>query len=136
MFVIGIDPHKGSHTAAVLDDTERFVGQLRVNADRWQRDRLLRFAGRRSGMPISAPRARTIGRTPSRPTPRGRTGTTWASGSREACNLGVTGTSAMSGPTSVMIWPCQRSRASESWGGNGEAVGASSFTGERQPVAW
>lgn len=44
MFVIGIDPHKGSHTAAVLDDTERFVGQLRVNADRWQRDRLLRFA--------------------------------------------------------------------------------------------
>lgn len=44
MFVIGIDPHKGSHTAAVLDDSERFVGQLRVNADRWQRDRLLRFA--------------------------------------------------------------------------------------------
>ena len=44
MFVIGIDPHKGSHTAAVLDDTERLVGELRVNADRWQRDRLLRFA--------------------------------------------------------------------------------------------
>jgi len=39
-----IDPHKGSHTAAVLDDTERLVGELRVNADRWQRDRLLRFA--------------------------------------------------------------------------------------------
>ena len=30
MFVIGIDPHKGSHTAAVLDDTEGLVGQLRV----------------------------------------------------------------------------------------------------------
>ena len=44
MFVIGIDPHKRSHTAAVLDDTEALVGQLRVNADRWQRDRLLRFA--------------------------------------------------------------------------------------------
>jgi hypothetical protein len=44
MFVIGIDPHKGSHTAAVLDDTEVLVGELRVNADRWQRDRLLRFA--------------------------------------------------------------------------------------------
>src|SRR5215203_3330490 len=44
MFVIGIDPHKRSHTAAVLDDTEELVGQLRVNADRWQRDRLLRFA--------------------------------------------------------------------------------------------
>jgi transposase len=44
VFVIGIDPHKRSHTAAVLDDTEELVGQLRVNADRWQRDRLLRFA--------------------------------------------------------------------------------------------
>jgi len=46
MFVIGIDPHKGSHTAAVLDDTERVVGELRVAADRLQRDRLLRFAQR------------------------------------------------------------------------------------------
>jgi transposase len=44
MFVIGIDPHKRSHTAAVLDDSERLVGQIRVDADRWQRDRLLRFA--------------------------------------------------------------------------------------------
>jgi hypothetical protein len=44
MFVIGIDPHKRSHTVAVLDDTEELVGQVRVNADRWQRDRLLRFA--------------------------------------------------------------------------------------------
>ncbi len=44
MFVIGIDPHKGSHTAAVLDDTEELVGELRITADRWQRDRLLRFA--------------------------------------------------------------------------------------------
>jgi transposase len=44
MFVIGIDPHKRSHTAAVLDDTEPVVSQLRVNADQWQRDRLLQFA--------------------------------------------------------------------------------------------
>src|SRR5829696_609981 len=44
MFVIGIDPHKRSHTAAVLDDSEELVGQVRVKADRWQRDRLLRFA--------------------------------------------------------------------------------------------
>ena len=44
MFVIGIDPHKRSHMAAVLDDSEQVVGQLRVAADRWQRDRLLRFA--------------------------------------------------------------------------------------------
>jgi transposase len=44
MFVIGIDPHKGSHTAAVLDDTEHLVGELRVTADRSQRDQLLAFA--------------------------------------------------------------------------------------------
>ena len=44
MFVIGIDPHKGSHTAAVLDDRERVVGEVRVLADRHQRNQLLRFA--------------------------------------------------------------------------------------------
>lgn len=44
MFIIGIDPHKGSHTAAVLDEREVVVGELRVNADRHQRDRLLEFA--------------------------------------------------------------------------------------------
>jgi hypothetical protein len=44
VFVIGIDPHKGSHTAAVLDCSETVIGELRVVADRRQRDRLLRFA--------------------------------------------------------------------------------------------
>ncbi len=44
MFIIGIDPHKGSHTAAVLDERETLVGELRVDADRRQRDRLLAFA--------------------------------------------------------------------------------------------
>ena len=44
MFTIGIDPHKGSHTAAVLDGTETVIGELRVTADRRQRDRLLSFA--------------------------------------------------------------------------------------------
>ena len=44
MFIIGIDPHKGSHTVAVLDDQEALVGELRVVADRRQRDQLLRFA--------------------------------------------------------------------------------------------
>ncbi len=44
MFIIGIDPHKGSHTAAVLDEREVVVGELRVTADRRQRDRLLKFA--------------------------------------------------------------------------------------------
>jgi transposase len=44
VFVIGIDPHKASHTAAVLDDRERLVSEVRVHADRSQRDRLLAFA--------------------------------------------------------------------------------------------
>lgn len=44
MFVIGIDPHKGSHTAAVIDCDEQLVSELLVCADRRQRDRLLRWA--------------------------------------------------------------------------------------------
>ena len=46
MFMIGIDPHKGSHTAAVLDVDEQVVGELRVTASRRQRDELLGFAAR------------------------------------------------------------------------------------------
>ena len=44
MFIIGIDPHKGSHTAAVIDRDEQLVGELRVQADRRQRERLLAWA--------------------------------------------------------------------------------------------
>lgn len=46
MFIIGIDPHKRSHTAAVLDDQERTVGELRLDAGRGQRDALLTFASK------------------------------------------------------------------------------------------
>jgi transposase len=44
VFIIGIDPHKGSHTAAVIDSDEQVVGELSVCADRRQRERLLRWA--------------------------------------------------------------------------------------------
>ena len=44
MFIIGIDPHRGSHTAAVLDGAEEVLDELRVTADRRQRDRLLDWA--------------------------------------------------------------------------------------------
>ena len=44
MFIIGIDPHKGSHTAVAIDDDERLVGELLVRADRRQRERLLCWA--------------------------------------------------------------------------------------------
>jgi transposase len=44
VFTIGIDPHKGSHTAAVIDRDEQLVGELSVQSDRRQRERLLRWA--------------------------------------------------------------------------------------------
>ena len=44
MFIIGIDPHKGSHTAAVIDGDEHVVATQQLRADRRQRDRLMRFA--------------------------------------------------------------------------------------------
>ncbi|MDQ1385645.1 MAG: Transposase, partial [Actinomycetota bacterium] len=44
VFIIGIDPHKGSHTAAVIDRDEQLVGEMSVTDDRRQRDRLLAWA--------------------------------------------------------------------------------------------
>jgi transposase len=44
VFVIGVDPHKGSHTAAALDHDEQMVGEVRVRADRSQHYRLLAWA--------------------------------------------------------------------------------------------
>lgn len=44
MFIIGIDPHKGSHTVTAVDCTEVAVACLRVEADRHQRSRLLEWA--------------------------------------------------------------------------------------------
>lgn len=44
MFIIGIDPHKGSHHATVIDCDEQVLGEVRVRADRRQHERLLAFA--------------------------------------------------------------------------------------------
>ena len=44
MFMIGIDPHKGSHTAAAVDRSESVIATLRVEADRDQRQHLLDWA--------------------------------------------------------------------------------------------
>lgn len=44
--VIGVDAHKRSHTAVVLDDDEEILDQLRLVADRRQIERLLAWAGR------------------------------------------------------------------------------------------
>lgn len=42
--IIGIDPHKGSHTAASLGENAAVLGELRVPADRAMLPRLLRWA--------------------------------------------------------------------------------------------
>lgn len=39
--IIGVDAHKRSHTAVVLDDDNEIHGQLKLAADRHQTDRLL-----------------------------------------------------------------------------------------------
>jgi Transposase len=44
MFVIRIDPHRGSHAATVLDGDERVRAMLRLPADGEQRQRLLSWA--------------------------------------------------------------------------------------------
>jgi hypothetical protein len=44
VFIIGIDPHKASHTATVIDCDEQLLAEIRVQADRLQRDRLLGWA--------------------------------------------------------------------------------------------
>jgi len=46
MFMIGIDPHKGSHTAAAVDRNESVIDTIRVDADPHQRARLLEWAAR------------------------------------------------------------------------------------------
>jgi transposase len=42
--MIGVDPHKGSHTAVAVDGTEGCVGELRVRSGPGQVDRLLAWA--------------------------------------------------------------------------------------------
>jgi transposase len=44
MVLIGVDPHKGSHTAVIVDRDEQEMARLTVRADRRQLQRLLSFA--------------------------------------------------------------------------------------------
>lgn len=46
MVMIGIDPHKGSHTAVAVDGDEQVLGELRVRTGPKQLDRLLDWAAR------------------------------------------------------------------------------------------
>jgi len=42
--LIGVDPHKGSHTAVAIDRTEGHLGELRVRASAAQAERLVAWA--------------------------------------------------------------------------------------------
>ena len=44
MVLIGIDPHKATHTAVAIDKEETALGELTVKADRHQVERLLKWA--------------------------------------------------------------------------------------------
>ena len=46
---IGIDPHKATHTAVAIDESETVLGELTVPADRYQTTRLMDWAGRLNG---------------------------------------------------------------------------------------
>ena len=47
--MIGVDPHKGSHTATMLDGAERELGRIKVRAGRRQLVELLEWAERARG---------------------------------------------------------------------------------------
>jgi transposase len=44
--MIGVDPHKGSHTAVAVDEGERSLAELRVRSGPKQLERLLAWAER------------------------------------------------------------------------------------------
>jgi hypothetical protein len=44
VFVIGVDPHKASHTAAALETSEEVIAECRLDADGRQLGRLLEWA--------------------------------------------------------------------------------------------
>jgi hypothetical protein len=43
VFVVGVDPHKGSHTATVLEGTEEVIAECRFDADGRQLGRRLEW---------------------------------------------------------------------------------------------
>src|ERR1700683_4909718 len=76
--MIGVDPHKGSHTAVVIGPAEEPLGELRVRASAAQAGKLLEWAGgRRAG-------------SPARPAARRR----WRAGPGRTAQAGVPGAAA------------------------------------------
>ena len=46
---IGIDPHKATHTAVAIDESETVLGEITVAADRYQTKKLIDWASELDG---------------------------------------------------------------------------------------
>ena len=46
---IGIDPHKATHTAVAIDESETVLGEITVPADRYQTKKLMEWASELNG---------------------------------------------------------------------------------------
>ncbi len=92
MTIIGIDPHKRSHTAVVLDDTERIDAEIRVAAGPQQAEQLVAWHWPGRGCwPWRTPTAWAAAVTPacwSRRTGRGRPGIARGAGAPVVGSLG------------------------------------------------
>jgi transposase len=59
--IIGIDPHKRSHTAVIIDDREEIIAQIRIDASNRQVDELLAWAPPDPGRIWAVENARGLG---------------------------------------------------------------------------
>lgn len=59
--IIGIDPHKGSHTAVVIDRDEKVVDEIRVRTSKGQTDELCAWASRYADRTWAVESARGLG---------------------------------------------------------------------------
>ncbi len=75
--IIGIDPHKATHTAVAIDETEQALAELQLAADRCQTMRLLAWAARsRTGRGRWSPLTGSASCWPSASWPRANTSST------------------------------------------------------------
>ena len=60
--IIGVDPHKSTHTAVAIDGDERPLARLRLVADRSQTQRLLAWAAPLGGPDLGGRSAEGLGK--------------------------------------------------------------------------
>jgi hypothetical protein len=70
--MIGVDPHKGSHTAVVVSAAEEPLGELRVRACAGQAEKLVAWAAAWAGADLGGGGRRRAGPAPGPAAGRGR----------------------------------------------------------------